>query len=393
MGLRAWPDEEERLQTWENVRVYAASKDVSVRLFPCTSGMRVSEDRFIETEDRERIYVSNRGWAALCRALGCDLRTIQGIESSGLATKVLNDAWNTHAESMTSRRLVVDGWTVVGVVGRRYQTYKHGRLVDVIDELLESQGPGGWADVPKAWNEIRASGQRGQIARTIGTELRITLPLLRQEHSAKVEGPGGKGPDVSWVGVEAHNGLSGECSVGIRTIIHRLVCANGMVRPAADYKHRIRHTGGKNELDAEVTRILGTATDDLGSTIKWLEALGKRVFVAKDLVGDPESMKLVRQMLGDLKGGSYWIRKLRRRRNGDHRPRVLQDMANKMAGRLSGAVWHSPHRKSQTWWDFVNIFTEAAQNCGSLEKQLRVEDRAGRLAERYPRSSKGPSSS
>lgn len=390
MALQAWSDEEERLRTWDDVRKYAAGKDVSVRLRPCTHGTRVSEDRFIETEDRERIYVSDRGWAALCRALGCDRRTIQDIQSRGLATRVLNDAWNRKAESMTSRRLVVDGWTVVGVVGSRYQTYEHGRLVELIDELLESHLDRRWAKVTKGWKEIQATGQ---IARAIGTELRIMLPLLRHEHVTNDEGSGGTWRDVSWVGVEARNGLSGECSVGVRTTIHRLVCANGMAMPAADYKHRISHIGKESELDAKVSRMLGTATDNLDTTVGWLRVLGDRVFVAEDLVGDPESMKLVRQILGDLKGGKSWIRKLGRRRNGDHRPRVLQDMAKRMAGPLSGAVWHSPNRSSATWWDFLNIFTEAAQNSGSMEKQMRVEERAGRLAERWAGSSNGVSPS
>lgn len=380
MALQAVCDVEERLQTWEDVRDYATRKDVSVQWRPCTRSMRVSDDQFIKTEDGERIHLSNRGWAALCRSLACDLSTVQGIGSSGLATEVLNDAWTRNAESMMRRRIVIDGCTVVGVVGSRYQAYKHGRLVEVIDELLETHDNSNWADVGMAWEEIRA---RGEIARTIGTELRITLPLQRHDHSMIVEGAGGKGTDVSWVGVEARNGLSGECSVGVRALVFRMVCANGIVRPAADYKQRASHTGGPSKLDAEARRILGTATDGLNSTVVWLGILGKRVFSAESLAGDRESLRLVRQMLEDLTDGGYWSRKLIKKRNGDRLPMVLREMASGMAGPLSGAVWHSPYRSNATWWDFVNIFTEAAQNSGSLEKQSRVEERAGRLAERW----------
>ena len=378
MALQARPDEEKRLLTWEDVRDYAASKDVSVRWCPCTRHMRVSDDEFIATEDRERIYVSDRGWAAMCRSLACDLSTVQRIASPGLATQVLNDAWDRNEESMMRRRIVVDGWTVVGVVGSRYQPYQHGRLVEVIDELLKGRVNGGWVDVGEAWKEIRA---RREIARTIGTELRITLPLQRHEHSSSVQGAGGSRTDASWVGVEARNGLSGECSVGIRATVFRLVCANGMVLPAADYKQRISHTGGQSKLDAEVRRILGTAGDCLASTVEWLNALGGREFSAEALAGDRESMKLLRQMLKNLKDGGYWSRQLATGRNGDRLPKVLEDMAASMAGRLSGAVWRSPYRSNATWWDFVNIFTEAAQEIVSLEKQFHVEERAGRLAE------------
>lgn len=202
--------------------------------------------------------MSDRGWVALCRSLAGDLGTVQGIGAWGLATEVLNDAWSRNWGSMMRRRIVIDGCTVVGVVGSRYQAYKHGRLVEVIDELLEKQDSRHWADVGMAWEEIQA---RGEIARTIGTEPRITLPLQRHEHSMIVEGAGGKGTDVSWVGAEARNGLSGECSVGVRALVLRIICANGMVRPASDYKQRASHTGGSGKLDAEVRRILGTATD------------------------------------------------------------------------------------------------------------------------------------
>lgn len=51
MALQAIRDEEEKLQTCQDVRDYATRKDVSVRWHPCTRGMRVSEDQFIKTED------------------------------------------------------------------------------------------------------------------------------------------------------------------------------------------------------------------------------------------------------------------------------------------------------------------------------------------------------
>ena len=379
MALRAVQDREEKLRTWEEVRSFAAKRDESVRWCPCTHGMRVSEDKFIEDEAGDRFYVSNRGWAALCRTLACDLRTVQSIESRGLATRVLNDAWDRNAESMMRRRIVIDGCTVVGVVGRRYQGYLHGRLVEVIDELLDKRGDNSWASVGTAWNEIQASGE---IARAIGTELRITLPLSRYEHCTSVEGSGGEGADVSFVGVEARNGLSGECSVSVRALVFRLVCANGMIRTAADYSQRISHTGGQSKLDAEVKKILGTATDGLRSTLAWLQDLGGRVFDAEALVGDRESLRIVGQMLEDLNGGSYWGRRLVKGQNEGCLRRVLEEMAVDMAGPLSGEVWRSPYRSNATCWDFVNIFTEAVQNSGSLEKQLRVEERAGRLAER-----------
>lgn len=72
-------------------------------------------------------------------------------------------------------------------------------------------------------------------------------------------------------------------------------------------------------------------------------------------------------MLEDLTDGGYWSRQLTNRRNGDSLPMAIREMAAGMAGRLSGAVWHSPYRSNATWWDFVNIFTEATHNSGSLE--------------------------
>lgn len=386
MGLQGCCDKEESLQTWEEVRDYAARKDAHVRWQPCTPRMRVSDDRFIETEDRERIYVSNRGWAALCRALGCDLSTMQGIGAPGLATKVLNDAWSQRAENMMGRRIVVDGWTVVGIVGSRYQPYKHGRLLTAIDGLMNESGSSRWSDVANAWKEIQANGA---IARTIGTELRITLPLRRHVHQTRVQGPGGESPDASWIGVEARNGLSGECSVSVRTTVHRLVCANGMVRHAAECNQRVSHTGAREALDTAVSRILGTATAGLDGTLAWLQRLGNCRFEAKALARDGESMGLVMRMLADLHRGGYWKRRLTRARRNGRLPEEIQCMARKMAGPLSGAVWLSTYRSNATWWDFLNIFTEAAQSSRDLARQMRVEEQAGRLAERWAKAKNG----
>lgn len=386
MALRSRNDEEEVLRTWRDVQKYANKKDTSVRWCPCL-GMCVDGDEFIRTQWGERLSVSQRGWTALCRSLACDLGTVQRIGPSGLATRVLNDAWVRNAMGMTKRRIVIDGSTVVGVVGNRYQPYKHGQMVAAIDRRLNMQNNGSWANVDTAWEEIRPGGG---IAQAIGTELRITLPLRRHEHSTPVYGAGGKGPDVSWVGVEARNGLSGECAVGIRTQVLRLICANGLVRPTMDSKHRIRHTGEPAELDAKVQRILGTATEGLDGALAWLETLGNRVFYTSDLAGDLESLKLVRQMLVDLQNGRRWSRQLARRQKGGDLHMALEEMTRKMAGPLSGSVWRSMYRSNATWWDFVNIFTEAAQTTGSLEKQSRVEERAGRLAERWAKYESEP---
>lgn len=68
MAQHARCNEEQRLQAWEDVRDYAAGKDLSVRWCPCTRDMRVSDNQFIETVDKERIYVSAWGWTVAIAA-------------------------------------------------------------------------------------------------------------------------------------------------------------------------------------------------------------------------------------------------------------------------------------------------------------------------------------
>ena len=279
------------------------------------------------------------------------------------------------------RRIVVDGSTVVGVVGSRYEAYPHLRLVGIVNEMLRGLGWNQELDgVARGW---AATGRQTEVGLAIGTELRINLPLQEYEHPTQIEGAGGPGSDVSWVGVELRNGLSGERAVGIRTLVVRLVCANGMRMPASDRKHRIRHVGGGERLDSELKRILGTAQDNLGSAIMQLESLGNRVFDPEALYKDPESIKLVRQILEDVPNGRPWVRRIASARTNGHSGNVIDEMAHHLAGPLSGAVWRSAYRSNATWWDFVNIFTEAAHSCGSLDERLRIEERSGRLADRW----------
>ena len=379
MALEGVRDEEETFKTWDDVKYFARGKDLSVRMWRCTPRMRVSEDKFIQTEDRERVYVSDRGWSKLCSLLGCDFRTIQRINSPGLATKVLNDAWNRDRESMLSRRVVVDGWTVVGIVGSRYQQFGHGRLVELLETTMREKRTAAWSKAERGWNSIM---DKGPIARSVGTELRINLPLQECEHRTKIAGDGGDVADVSWLGIEARNGLGGECSVSVRKTVFRMICANGLVRPAADTRHRVAHTGDEAGLDRRVRRILGTAGDDISEDQEWLEALGNKVFDTGVLAADREGIRLLRQVLDDVPGGSTWSRRLTGSKDLGRVARTLGALPVEMAGHLSGAVWHSPYRDMATWWDFVNVFTEAARQCGSLQKQLRIEERAGRLADR-----------
>lgn len=379
MALEGVRDEEETLNTWEDVKYFARSKDLSVRLWPCTPRMCVSEDKFIQTEDRERVYVSDRGWSKLCSLLGCDYRTIDRIQSPGLATKVLNDLWNQDRKKMSSRRIVVDGWTVVGIVGSRYQTYGHGRLVEAIDQMLVGRQGTGRSDLSNGWSQIQQ--RKKPIGRSVGTELRIVLPRQRYTHSTYVEGSGGEAKDVSWVGIEARNGLGGECAVSFRTTVFRLVCANGLVRPAADYSRRVTHTGEQSKLDDRVKELLGGADEDVAAGVKWLDSLGSQEFDARAIAADRESVALLRRVLQDLERGPTWIRRLATA-NEEVREKTVRCMAKGLAGSRSGEVWRSDYRTNRTLWDFVNIFTEAAQQSGSLQKQLRIEERAGRLADR-----------
>lgn len=379
MALKAMQDEERTLKTWSDVKDFARRKDMSVRLLRCTPQLRVAGDEFIETEHGERVTVSRRGWYKLCSVLQCDYWTLQRISSPGLATQVLNDALEQHPEKISSRRIVVDGWTVVGVVGRRYQPYGHSRLVGVIDQMLERRQHNGWKSVRDGWYEIHK--RKKPIARAVGTELRIVLPAQPHTHPVPVRGSGGKAPDVSWVGIEARNGLAGECAVSVRTTVFRLICANGLVRAAADNRQRVIHTGRKSGLEERVRVLFGTAGNGLNSSLDWLESLGKHQFDPWHLAGDSTGLTLLKRILLDLKNGPRWIRRLA---NGKEHKRVeaLGDMAYKLAGKLSGAVWRSGYRNNATLWDFVNIFTEAAQQSDSLQEQLRIEEAAGRLADR-----------
>lgn len=203
------------------------------------------------------------------------------------------------------------------------------------------------------------------------------MPLKRHDHQTKVRGAGGEAQDISWVGVELRNGLAGECAVTLRATIHRIVCANGMICPVADTKQRIRHVGDSNALHAKVVDQLCDATSKVSRTVEWLNTLGNKVFSAADLAADRDSMRLVRRMLDNLDRGSRWSSRLGKSHKEDRRE-LISKMVCEIADVRAGAVWHSTYRDNATWWDFLNVFTQAAQEGGSLEKQLRVEEQAGR---------------
>ena len=380
MALTLHKDEERRLATWKDVKSYAAEKDASVRWIDCSRGTRVVGDEFIQVGGSGQFSVSMSGWASLCRKLGCDHRTLQNVHSPGLATLVINDYWAHNSDRMKSHRLVVDGSTVVGIVGQRYEPYRHGDLVDSINEFVlrhdSSEGP----ETLEGWNKIDNSVG---IARVVGTELRVTLPLIEVEHGTTVRTGDECRSDVSWVGIEARNGLSGNCAITFRVTIHRLVCGNGLIRKAGDYGYRFSHVKRKNKLASQVHETLGSMEGSLAGTVAWLKELGGREFCSKDCVSDSESMKILAKILGALGNlGSSWKNKLRRTRDEGRRAILVEDIASDMAGYRSGSVWKSPYRNNPTWWDFINIFTECAQHCGSLSRQLRVEEQVSYLAER-----------
>lgn len=385
MALTLHKDEERRLATWKDVKSYAAEKDASVRWIDCARGTRVVGDEFIQVGGSGQFSVSMSGWASLCRKLGCDLQTIQEIHSPGLSTLVLNDYWARESDHMKSHRLVVDGDTVVGIVGSKYQPFRHGRLLDFINKIVLTHANRRNPEIVQGWKKIK---KKVGIARVVGTELRVTLPLKKVVNSV------GSGDEVvfendeSWVGIEARNGLTGSCAITFRAMIHRLVCSNGLIRLAGCYVNKVSHIGHENQLEDRVMRTLEKSNDSLSDTVEWLERLGSQVFRSTECVADSPSMKILEKILDNLDdSGIRWRNRLRRTHDKDRLARLVEEMAQQMAGSRSGVVWRSKYRKNRTWWDFVNIFTERAQHGRGLRRQLRVEELVGNLADRWVPSS------
>ena len=330
--------------------------------------------------DGDSLFHFNRaGFGSVCQKLGFTGSQLETLETPSLVSQVLNDllAQRDIRAKFAGDECVVDErtGTVIGLVSSSYVTYSNADFLDDITGLLEG--------LPR--------DQRLEFHGAYGINTELTLRFTSTTFHGVIRGCGGQGEDKSKVGLELRNTMVGNASVRINYFLHRLICANGLMVPAAEAVNRVFHSGQTDTFYRRLERSLDEVFRNIGKIQDLLSSLGTMDF-------DPEALARTRSMTDSVfeviqglkqtivekeqlflrypRGASDEDRERLRR---EHDTRMIALIPKYLGGELSKKVFESRFRDSATLFDFINVFTEYAKSQPLAEK-LAIEEKSGALA-------------
>lgn len=341
-------------------------------------GAAIQDDRYLGDGDALFSFNSN-GLQSLSRKLGVGFDLLARLETPSLASQVMNDLLSQREIRTRLRNddFVVHepSGTIIGLVSSTYVTYSNHEFVTDVMGLLGQLPNGAELQFKEAYG--------------INTEFVLRM-TLKQSHGA-ISGSGGHGEDRSELGLDLRNTMVGNSSIRINHFLYRLICANGLMVPAAKSINRLFHSGRREKFNERLRRSLGEVIRNIDSLQGLLTTIGAMPFEpaalamapsltdaifdvipgSKQLIGERENLLL--RYPQDLSGPD---REQMRRK---HDTRMIKLIPKHSGGELSGRIFHSDFRDTPTMFDFINVFTEHAKSERPALK-LEIEEKTGALA-------------
>jgi hypothetical protein len=390
MPFYTQPIEETKLDTLESVEDWISDTQRCLSRIPVDGvlehGATFLDDEYLG-EGETLLHFNKPGFQALCQKLGCRQDLLERLETPSLATQVLNDllAQREVRQSLGNDEFVMDERTgaIIGLVSKTYVTYSNQDLLGDIRSRIDR--------LPKdeAFHFQEAYG--------INTELTVRFVSI-QKHGT-IKGRGGEGEDKSKLGLEFGNSMVGNSSVRINYYIHRLICANGMMVPAAESVSRVFHSGRKDSFQQRLDRCFESVMRGIGQLDGLLKTLGSIPF-------DPEILANNRlftdQIFGVIPGSKQELCEKndlflrypqdttaseREQMRREHDARLLGLIPDHFGGPLSKKVFKAYFRTGATLFDLINVFTEHAK-AQPPSRKLEIEEKAGALAKYLANNSK-----
>jgi hypothetical protein len=325
------------------------------------------------------LHFNKPGFQALCQKLGCRQDLLDRLETPTLATQVLNDllAQRDTRKALEKDEFVIDERSnvIIGLVSKTYVTYSNEELLKDIRSRIDA--------LP------RDNAFKFQEAYGINTDL--TLRFVSIQKHGTIKGHGGEGEDKSKLGLEFGNSMVGNSSIRINYYLHRLICANGMMVPAAESVNRVFHSGQRDSLQHRLDRCIDGVMRGLGQLDGMLQVLGGTPFVPDQLA---TNRTFTDRIFGVLPGGKQELCEKeqlflrypqesttaeREQMRRDHDARLLGLIPEHYGGVHSKKVFNSVFRNGATLFDLINIFTEHAKS-QTPSRKLDIEEKAGALA-------------
>lgn len=346
-------------------------------------GLLAQGARFLDDEylgDGETLLRFNEhGFRALCTRLGYRSDALTMLETPALASRVLNDLISQREilARLDNEEFVVDErrQTIIGLVSASYVGYGNDEFLDTISRMLRELA--------------QEDGFSFKEAYGVNTEL--TVRFTSQKRVGILRNSRGESDDISLLGLEFKNSMVGTSAVRLSYFLHRLICSNGMMVPAAAATSRVFHSGEHKSFQARLGQCFGEVHRKLESMTTMLHDLATIDFNPTQLAMNGEVASGVfdiipgsKQQLCDnhkqyLRFPNKCSAAEKHRMKCAHDAELLGYIPDDFGGKHASAVFKSSFRSNANLFDFLNIFTEYANGRPPAER-LEIQGKTGALA-------------
>jgi hypothetical protein len=313
---------------------------------------------------------------------------LERLEKTDLASEVLTDLVRSQAgkNKLKNAEFVFDDSTktVIGVVSDTYVGYSNKKFLDDICDCLSSK---------KKQKSVFSELTDFEFETSYSINTHLHLRLLHKKMTGVIRGKGGIAEDVSKLGLQLSNAMSGGKALKMDYFVHRLVCANGLILPVGGAQARLIHSGKEENFQKRLSTKMNEVIDSLATSKKMIESLGAVNFNADKIAHYPEIQKLFEiiphknlaqsaknQFSEEIRFNLENLKKDKLKYEHQIKVETIKQIPYLIGGEHSDRVFKSYFRENASAFDFINVLTEEAHKHLPKER-LHIEKEAGNLAD------------
>jgi hypothetical protein len=317
--------------------------------------------------------------------LGLYSPLLNKLEKAGLVSDILNDRIHSETlkDSVKNAEFVFDepSQTVLGIVSGSYVGYSNQDFVSDIYSCLSTS---------KQQSLLSSFGEF-EFKKSYSINTHLHIRLLNESKQGTIQGKGGTGDDVSYLGLQVSNSMSGGKALKMAYFVERKVCANGLVLPVGGAEARLIHAGRRENFNRRLSEKMADVVGSLGTVKKTIETLGSIAFNPDKLARNIDLKMLFevipnKNLKQDAKESfsdetKNWLSQYKKEdREYLFNVETIKAIPSLIGGEHSNRVFDSHYRDNATMFDLINIFTEEAHKY-EPQQRLQIEKNTGELAD------------
>ena len=357
--LKHKPIETQTYSSFEHLKHNVALEADQTSYTPVPIEIIFEDDQWINN----KYNFNTHGIKALCQATNVNglFSTMEAMEHPHMSSTFLNKLFDQQSvkNELASKRFVIIGDTIVGVVGSRYLPYSNSQFLE--DLFRDNKN-----------NSL-------ELERAVVTNTKMTANFVEKHMGFKTK----DGEDFTKIGLSFKNSGVGNAMIDGKLFSLRPQCLNGMMHSLNIAFTSAKHTGMADVMKYKLDKIITLAKDQYEVVKDRVQTL-TQIPYTNTTADTFLKLEAPVDILPQLKRDKLWTPKKKFSDVNTHHEdlsrskKILDEVPTKYGGVHTLAVWNSVYRDQNSMYDWVEAFTEHAQTLPA-EVQLEVEQGAGEL--------------